>query len=207
MLGWWISLAYGGDGALWTTLLLQSQLHEPDQMGPRLWLDVQGRRDAERFIGIVRPAVGFDLSRHTSLYAGYAWIGTGTDGEGLAHEHRIWEQLIWTWARSPVSVMLRPRFEQRFSPDVEGVGLRLRAFARGQLDLPDPFALVCWDEVFLGLNDAFLPAGFDQNRLFVGPALEGEGFRIELGYLDQRLWREEAWTSLSVLSTTVFVTF
>jgi hypothetical protein len=207
MLGWWISVASAGEGALWTTLVLQSQLHEPDRPGLRLWLDVQGRRDAERFIGIVRPALGFDLSRHTSVYAGYAWIGTGTDGEGLAHEHRLWQQLLWTWARAPASLALRPRLEQRFSPDVQGVGLRVRLFARGQLDLREPFALVLWEEAFIGLGDVFLPAGFDQNRLFVGPAVKGEGFRVELGYLDQRLWREEAWSSVSVLSTTVFVTF
>jgi hypothetical protein len=207
MLGWWISVAQAGDGALWTALVLQSQLHEPDAPGLRLWLDAQGRRDAERFVGIARPAVGFDLSRHTSVYAGYAWIGTGTDGEGVAHEHRLWQQLLWTWSRAPVGVMLRPRLEERFAAGVEGVGLRLRLFARAQLDLAAPLSLVVWEEPFFGLNDVFLPAGFDQNRLFLGPALRGEGFRVELGYLDQRLWREGAWTSASVLSTTVFLTF
>ena len=205
MLLWWLASAQAADSAVWTGTLVQSQLHEPGSRGFRLWADLHARRDGERLVGIVRPGVGFDLSRHTSVYAGYAWIGTAADEDGLAHEHRLWEQLIWTGSLAPVGLTVRPRLEQRFAGGA--AGLRFRLFLRGQVDLREPFALVLSDETFFGLDDAFLPAGFDQNRLFLGLALKGEGFRVEVGWLDQRLWREGAWTSVEAVSTTLFVNF
>lgn len=213
MLGWWLgswlgwSAALAADSAVWSGVFLQSALHEPGQSGPRLWLDLHARRDGGRFLGVIRPALGYDLSRQTSVYAGYAWIPSASPGSALAHEHRLWQQLLWATSRDKLGASLRPRLEQRFSSGAQGVGLRVRLMGRGQLDLPAPLALVVWDEVFLGLNDAFLPAGFDQNRLFLGPALKGDGFRVEVGYLDQRLWRERALTSVSAVAANVFATF
>lgn len=48
-----------------------------------------------------------------------------------------------------------------------------------------PLGFVVWDELFLGMTGAsWAKKGFDQNRLFVGPAVFAfEGiFRVEVGY-------------------------
>jgi hypothetical protein len=57
-----------------------------------------------------------------------------------------------------------------------GLGFRLRVL---------PLGFVVWDELFLGMTGAsWSKKGFDQNRLFVGPAVFAfEGiFRVEVGY-------------------------
>ena len=45
-------------------------------------------------------------------------------------------------------------------------------------------SLVLADEAFVALNDvAWTPQGLRENRVFAGPALTGDGWRVELGYL------------------------
>ena len=196
------------DLGVWEGVFLQAPLHDGRDTGPRVWLDLHGRRDGARFTGIVRPAVGWDLSRQTSVYAGYAWVPATVPGEGTAHEHRLWQQALWTEARGPVSVALRPRLEQRVAAGVDGVGVRARFMGRVQWDLRDPFALVASNEVFVGLSDSgFVPAGFDQNRVFAGPAIRGDDLRVELGLLGQTLLREGEWSTVGVVASNVTVAF
>lgn len=206
---WWWGLgsAVAQVPAVWSMGVGQVVLHEPERVGGRLWLDLHARHGDLRFTGIVRPGVGLDLSRSTTVTLGTAWVvGAPVDGEAT-HEHRPWQQVQWTGAAGPVGLTARGRLEQRTGNGLRGVGLRTRAMGRAQVPLAGPVAAVAWDEAFVAVNDsAFLPAGFDQNRLFLGPAVSGDGFRVEVGYLDLRAWREGAWAWTPTFLSALFFT-
>ncbi|MGM9026870.1 DUF2490 domain-containing protein, partial [Campylobacter jejuni] len=52
-----------------------------------------------------------------------------------------------------LSITGRTRVEQRFRPDADGVGWRLRQQVRAQLPLKvGPVRAVVWNETFVGLN-------------------------------------------------------
>jgi Protein of unknown function (DUF2490) len=193
------------DLAVWEALFVQVAPSETS--GLRIWMDAQARRDEDQIQGIVRPGIGWALSPQVALWAGYAWIPSAAPGDPLSSEHRAWQQVTWTEAIGPVVVGVRPRLEQRFAPNA-GPGVRGRLFARAQLDIVRPLGLVVWDEPFLSMIDSdFGPAGFDQNRLFVGPCLRYEEVRVEVGYMDQRTLVDGEWTPRGVISTSVFTVF
>jgi hypothetical protein len=194
------------DIGVWDAVFVQAPLHEDGDQGARLWLDLHARRDGGRFTAIVRPGIGWDLSRETAVYVGYAAIPSGAPGVDTALEHRAWQQLFWNGKAGDVGFGLRPRLEQRFAA-ASDVGLRGRLFGRAQVPLTDRFAAVAWDELFVALNDSdFVPAGFDQNRVFVGPAVVGQGHRVEVGFLHVLLRREGTWTNVGVFAANLFLT-
>lgn len=190
------------DVGVWEGVFVQAAID--DQARVRLWLDVHARRDATKTVGIVRPALGWALTPRLIAFAGYAWVPSAADGEGITSEHRLWQQLWWTVDVGPVGV--RPRLEERFGSG--DAALRARVFTRAQVPIHGPLSWVVWDEPFVALtNSVFVPAGFDQNRLFVGPALQYEAIRVEAGYLDQRSWRNGEWAAVGVFATNVFLAF
>jgi hypothetical protein len=184
-----LALAFDHDAGVWTSVALQDDLHDGESAGPRVWLDLHGRRWGSKFIGIVRPAVGWDVSKHVGFMAGYGYV-IGFDGEAVSHEHRLWEQALVS-GRVPLGVQLglRLRVEHRWLMGHVALGQRLRALARVMVPITDTVAAVVTDEVFVGLNETdWAPFGFDQNRLFVGPAVQvSKPVRLELGYLNNVL--------------------
>ncbi len=102
----------------------------------------------------------------------------------------------------------RTRFELRFSEVDDAVGFRLRQFVRANYrpHKDARWALAVWDEIFVGLNDvAFATQGYDQNRIFVGPALHAfDGLRVEFGYLFVHLRRPPANNFQHVLALNFF---
>lgn len=202
----WLSVALADPG-VWQGLAVQAPLHEPDAAGARLWVDAHARSQAGRFTAIVRPAIALDLGPAVSVFVGSAWMGRQAAGERIRSEVQVWEQVQWTMGRSERgSVSSRWRLEQRTSREWK-LGLRARGMLRGQVNLPEPFALVGWNELFVGLNASeHGPRGLDQHRLFVGPAVRSGKLRAELGYLDQRVRRDAAWTVSPVFASSLFVT-
>lgn len=105
------------------------------------------------------------------------------------NENRIFEQFDWVpsgegnWRWS-----LRTRLEQRYLENVpDAAAWRLREkFGLTWMPLPNA-GLYFWDEVFFHLNHPApaVPAGFDQNRLSIGPRYSHASVTIELGYLLQ----------------------
>jgi hypothetical protein len=154
-----------------------------------LWFDGHARRGGDNTVAIIRPALGYRLTSDLTVHLGYAWVPTFNDGAPNRHEHRVWQQLLWV--PKPVEGLVlnvRPRFEQRLVQGESGLGLRARLFLRANYRFGDsPFLIAVWDEVFLPVNDAAWgqAAGFDQNRIFVGPGIVGyPGMRVEVGYLN-----------------------
>lgn len=155
-----------------------------------LWLDVQVRRGADNTAMMARPGIGLQALPWLSLWAGYAWVPTFPDGLAeVVHEHRVWEQVLLAYETSfRLNLQSRTRVEQRFHESGGAVGVRLRQLARvsWRPSAEVPVGGLVSDEVFIGLNSTAWgqPAGFDQNRLFVGPFFQLTPWaRIEAGYL------------------------
>jgi hypothetical protein len=190
------------DAGAWSSLTAQVGLHGERSTGPRLWLDLHARRTDAQFLAIVRPAVGWDLGAATRAFVGYAWvpaIGDATDRQWLT-EHRLWEQLLWSRSEDGWAIAVRPRLEQRFFVGDPEVAHRVRWWVRGAAPVTGDWSIAMVDEAFIGFNQTSLaPAGFDQNRWFIGPSLDaGDGVRVEFGYLGVWLNRDtDTWLHLA----------
>ena len=139
---------------------------------------------------ILRPAVGYKLNDHFSLWQGYAWVGNYQPS--LQEENRLYQQLLYRRKFPFVKILSRTRLEERFIENTDGTAVRARTMLRGDFPLPDApeWAIVVYDEIFLNVNTVGNgPAsGFDQNRLFLGMNRQfTEHFNMDLGYQMQAL--------------------
>ncbi|MEM8680414.1 MAG: DUF2490 domain-containing protein [Planctomycetota bacterium] len=181
----------------WNALFAQGTFKELGWEHDRLrwWFDGHLRLldDTDGFTqSIVRPGIGWTLDEESAAWIGYGWIYTDALSGLRIDEHRIWQQ--WTWSKGidDWKFASRSRLEQRFVDLGNDLGLRYRQLLRVQHNLPavPKWSLVCWDELFINLNDTDWGArhGFNQNRLFVGvgykPTKECR-WRVEVGYLNQ----------------------
>ncbi len=184
------------DTGLWLAALGNGKFNSLHDGSPlRWWFDghYRMRDDSNGFNqSIVRPGLGYALSKEHTLWAGYGWIRTSPVVGADFDEHRFWQQ--WTMTRSigDWRFQHRSRFEQRWVETGDDVGLRWRQFARGQriLSRCPQWSFVVWDEVFIHLNDTDWGAntGFDQNRAFIGFGYKrtpNAPVRTEVGYLNQ----------------------
>lgn len=188
------------DNQVWTAAFIQAR---PGPTGVTGWLDLHGRRRADGLLGIVRPGLGYTFSKEIAVYVGYGWVPLAADEADTRAEHRTWQQAIYTRDLTPaVKAQARFRLEQRFGPaEGDDMGHRIRLFGRAQWSSSRLFQLVVWDELFLGLNDTMVgPSGLDQNRLFVGVGADTlvSGVRVEVGYMNIVLWRDETQTDHAI---------
>lgn len=194
---------------LWGGWFATGQL-DSSTPGARLWLDAHLRRGGAGTVMILRPGVGVALTPWMSLWGGYGWVPTFDDAGTRTDEHRIWQQLILSARLNtgvPAYALLehapppgfvvqsRTRFEQRFHETGHDVALRVREFVRINYKpwSSVPVGVALWDELFVGVgDDDWAVQGFDQNRLFVGPAFYSSSgdYRVEMGYLFVYLRRE-----------------
>ena len=145
---------------------------------------------------LIRPSVTYKLPRGWSVAGGYVYVRTRFENTLANDEHRTWQQVGYTFAANPstgLSITGRTRVEQRFRPDADGVGWRLRQQVRAQLPLKvGPVRAVVWNETFVGLNTTSWDRheGVDQVRTFVGVSLPVKnGITVEPGYLNQTIFR------------------
>lgn len=160
----------------------------------RWWLEGQGRfgNDTSRFSqGIIRPALGYALNEHASIWLGYAWVPTEEPfATKRFDEHRVWQQFLWTSPTSLGTFTSRSRLEERFATSGSDTGLRFRQQFKLSypLNFSPNFSLVAADEVFVNLKDAnWGPiSGFDQNRAFGGIGYNfTKNIKTEVGYMNQ----------------------
>jgi Protein of unknown function (DUF2490) len=128
---------------------------------------------------IVRPLVGFKLTKELSLWLGYTWQGEYTKSHGDKFDNAtndILEQLQWVHDLTPdLNFQYRFRVEQRFFADAD-VAHRLRQRFRFQYSIPDTKAyLIAFDELFIYFNDlnyspreGSVQQGINQNRSYFG---------------------------------------
>jgi hypothetical protein len=139
---------------------------------------------------LVRGAVGFRLRPKLSAWLGYAWTPTFGGELGFRDEQRPFQQLTWEEDLAPgIYLQNRSRLEQRWIEGSGGLSLRFRHLARMVVW---PVRAARWglafsNEVFLTINDLSSgpPAGFDQNRTFVGLNYRWSyEVELEVGYLN-----------------------
>ncbi|MBK6683613.1 MAG: DUF2490 domain-containing protein [Deltaproteobacteria bacterium] len=200
---------------VWGATFLQANLTE---QVPRLhlWLDLQARHAGGAATTLVRPALGLQLFDGALLHVGYGWIARFPDADlPEVHEHRIWEQLLFTHSveATGLDLMMRVRLEQRLLATGGTVAHRLRTMLRAGWwpDREAALLFVLWDEAFLGIegSDWGATSGFDQNRLFAGLGVKGLAqTRFELGYLSLYLRRSSGEDRLDhVASFNLFANF
>lgn len=157
---------------------------------------------------IIRPAVYYNVTKQSSIWAGYAHVGTHPSGQSSFEEHRIWQQFLHNFQPiGSVSIQSRSRLEQRFIENADDTGHKIRQMIR--LTMPSKLSpqltWVAYDEYFLNLNQTDYGArkGFDQNRAFVGINWAfNPNVRLEVGYLNQYINGKNINNMNHVFSTT-----
>ena len=144
---------------------------------------------------LLRTALGYRVTKHWSLWQGYAW--TPSFDPGFVSENRIYQQLVYAQSYQYVDVMSRTRLEQRWIQRVPGTAVRFRTLLRGRFPLDDArlWGLVTQNEVFFNLNSPTNGpnGGFDQNRFFVGLNKKiNEHLSVDGGYQLQAINTNEA---------------
>lgn len=160
------------DGQLWIQGLALGRVSEHwrshIEIQPR-WFD-----DASELgLTIVRTAIGRQITPRLTVWLGHAWVPR-TQGDGVRHEQRIWEQLsIVLPAVGGWTTTGRLRLEQRWQPDPWDDGShRLRIMARTQRPFRpgSRWQFATYDEWMVTFDET--PRGplqgFDRNRLYGG---------------------------------------
>jgi hypothetical protein len=120
---------------------------------------------------LFRAALGWEIAKGLSLWGGVGAIPVFDAPFWSAGEVRLWQQLMYVDRLGPVQLLYRGRLEQRAFEGAVEPSLRARAMLRAVMDLPvgdGAWALVAFDEAFVGVAGPAERLGFDQNRLFVG---------------------------------------
>ena len=189
----------------------------------RWWMEGQGRfgDNSSHFSqALIRPGIGYQVHRTTTVWLGYAWAPTVQPFiSPNIDEQRIWQQALWSDRFSFGTVALRSRIEERWvnssvSPDV---AYRYRQLIRILMPIPQApkFGVVLADEMFVHLNNAHWgnngpESGFDQNRGFAGIAYTiNKNARTEIGYMNQYINRTHTLVNRQdhILSVNLFLNF
>lgn len=140
---------------------------------------------------ILRPAVGWKVTKDLTLYQGYAYVEDHGTGPVLV-ENRSFQEVNWKIGEyNGLKTSSRTRFEQRWRSDGKDVAFRARQQFRVAAPLfegADSVSLVGWSETFIALNDADWgpKAGFDQLRTFAGLEVPiGGKSTVEVGYINR----------------------
>lgn len=178
------------DGRVWVGVTLQER---SGTTSPWRWsVETQLRtRDGLDAVDVftVRPSIGYDLTRRSSVWLGYAESPSFPAAGGVRQEHRLFEQYVWSGAAAGGTLSSRSRLEQRRIETDSALAWRLREqvrFAR-PVGNGSRTSLVVWDEFTAHLRTTTLTTrGMDQNRVFAGLSRSlPTTARVEAGYLNQ----------------------
>jgi Protein of unknown function (DUF2490) len=178
--------ATADDFQIWAVLNLSTDL-SPKIVGN---LELAGRfpDDASRLgVAIIRPTIGYKVSKNLVLHIGYAHQTTFNRGAPNVDENRFFQQTNWRVGKiGTVTVNSRTRIELRTVEGARDSGWRIRQ--RVQLQIPMKAKgtnLLLSTEQFFALNstDWGARAGFDQMRNFIGVSFPvGKALTLETGF-------------------------
>lgn len=206
------------DAGSWMQLVGEGSLKfiDPKLEKGRIWIEGQSRFDQNWdhwYQGMVRAAVGYQITDRATLWAGYTWLPTQNVGKAYLSQQDIWPAFRYVMPTSFGTLMLRTMIETNF---LRGDDVRVRP--RQMIRFMHPFefeprlSLITWDEFFVRVNSTPSggQSGFDQNRAFMGLGWTfNKSVRVEGGYLNQYL--DDAThtnnTMHHLIMTSVFVNF
>lgn len=144
-------------------------------------------RFSDRQNGLFHTEIGgiisHKLSKHVEIGFGYRHVA-GHGGNTADDENRLRQHVVLTFGR----LTSRFRIDERFHPDGNEVGIRLRPLLRYNHPLGKGFALFASHESFFMANstDWGQRAGYDRMRNWVGVTLPiAKGISSDVGYLNQ----------------------
>ncbi len=170
----------------WNTLNLGADLSKTVVAS----LELQGRfvDDSSRLgVAILRPTIGYKVSKNLTLTIGYAHQTTINRGAPNVDENRFFQQTSWRIGKiGTATVNSRTRIELRTVEGARDTGWRVRQ--RLQLQIPlkaKGTHLILSSEGLFALNstDWGARAGFDQMRNFVGVSFPlSKALTLETGF-------------------------
>lgn len=181
-------IGYTNDFGMWMPMSVKFPIRRKVQgyfeVQPRL--QQSGKRDLSETQ--VRTGVGYEFSKHWSVFAGYFWSMHSAQ-QIIDHEHRLWQQLTYSQKLGDCTLQSRFRSEEIWRQSYEGALLRVRNQFRLTRPIKGtPYYIAVSEEPFFNVNSRENGplAGFAQNRAFVGMGKKLNQFaRIEFGYMNQ----------------------
>lgn len=167
----------------------------------RYWIDAQARYfDLGSGVNqwLIRPAVGYEFSENVKGWVGYARFRARNAAGDIADENRYWQQIDWTAGRwNGGHSSMRIRLEQRSISLGDDIGIVLRYMAKYVKPIGDGgrTRLIVAIEPFVDLRDTDWggESGLGQNRVLIGIGQRcNDRLSIEVGYMNQYIWRDHA---------------
>ncbi|MCZ4225056.1 DUF2490 domain-containing protein [Pedobacter rhodius] len=172
---------------------------------------------------LVRPALQYFINDKHNVALGYLWQTTQNQLEGSSntflHEHRIFEQYIYTHKLKSVFASHRIRVEQRFIERAnENVfAQRFRYFFRliqplqkTQASFNNGAFLALQNEIFLNFqnNAKINNSVFDQNRAYFAAGYRfSKKFDVEAGYMNQAVKNTTNHTNNNIIQLALYTRF
>ena len=172
---------------------------------------------------LVRPAVQYFINDKHNVALGYLWQATQSQMEGTSnsflHEHRIFEQYIFTHKLSSIFASHRVRVEQRFieRSNEDVFAQRFRYFFRliQPLQKTAPTFttgayVALQNELFLNLqnNEKINNSIFDQNRFYIAGGYRfSKKMDLEVGYMNQAVKNLTNHTNNNIFQLALYTRF
>jgi hypothetical protein len=182
----------------WTTLFINGKFGKDS---PWIYMGEVGIRasqghktsggDQGYYIGSVpvRIGAGYQINKENSVMLGYLFqFSEPPYAKTDIYENRVWEQYqnVLNFGEAGV-LQNRSRFEQRTITSSPGTALRWRQQVKYTYPINKEWGFVINEEFFANCNtvDWGPVAGFDQNRIFVGPSYQfNKESKMEFGYMN-----------------------
>lgn len=126
----------------------------------------------------------------------------------VINEHRLAFQHVQKYGSfSNYNLSHRLRLEHRMFENIDESINRFRYLLRAQQESKSKLGLVVWDELFVNLQESDLSGDtyFDRNRFFIGFSKKHHNARMEFGYLNQFVPRDNQDLSEHVLVLYIFI--
>lgn len=178
--------ATADDFQIWTALNLSTDLSP--KIVANMEFVARFPDDASRLgVTVVRPTIGYKVSKNLVLHIGYAHQTTINRGTPNVNENRFFQQTNWRVGKiGTATVNSRTRIELRTVQGARDSGWRLRQRVQFQIPLKAKGTnLILSSEGLFALNstDWGARAGFDQMRNFIGVSMPvGKGLTLETGF-------------------------
>ena len=178
------------DGQSWVTAGVNVRLNDKWRLSQDVVARFSDRRNGLYEIES-STLLGYRVNGNVTVAAGYVHNPQYSDGEFTVTEHRVREQVSVDNIAKVGSGKLsgRMRLEQRWRDGVDGVGWRLRPYAKLALPLSGKVSLNFSNELFVNLNRTEFQRteGVDRMRNLVSVSMPLSGkVTGEAGYMNQR---------------------